>query len=252
MITGCARGLGKATLELFLKMESGPILGIDNFFDKDFEKSLNLTERQREKLMLKQQNTFEDEVEKSFEEFVSKHKTIDHVVNTAGIALAYPIYWKNGRSYSMSNAYDLINFNTYGTFNVTRLASKYMIDESINENEPKSKCIINVSCLSTKLPCLGQTFYAASKGALESATLCIARELAPFNIRCNTIGVGYFDTDLIRASEVGLEQHINESSLAPNRLGRPDEFAHLVQVIIENQMLNGSCIRLDAGAIALN
>lgn len=248
VITGCGSGLGKATLEWFLNKGSGPILGIDRLFEDGYEESLDIREEHRKKLVLRKQDTFSEDIDQCLGEFVSQHKRIDNLVNVAGVALAFALYWKNsGHIYDIEHMKNLLKFNTYGTFNMSRLASKYMIENSTN-SQFKTKCIINASCISTTSPSMGQSAYAGSKSAIDATTLCLARELSPFNIRCNTINVGFFDTRLIRASEEMVASLLCDSSLAPKRLGHGSEFAHLVQTIIENEMLNGACIRLDAGA----
>lgn len=256
LITGCGSGLGKATLQWFLKNGSGPILGIDRDFEKDFENSLDLNDDQKSNLLLKTHDTFDEEqTEKSLSEFTNKFGPIDNVINSAGVALAFPLYWKTGAVFSNDHAESLLKFNTVGTFNIIRLASRFMIESSTSRSNislsgslNRTRCIINTSCISTTAPSLGQSFYAATNSALDSMTLCIARELSHYKIRCNTINVGYFDTKLLRSSESRVAEHIGNISLTPKRIGHPDEFAHLVQAIVENQMLNGCCIKIDAGA----
>lgn len=253
VITGCGSGLGKATLEWFLKRECGPTLGIDIQYEDNYEETLDLNDEQRSRLVLRKHGTFNaKDVESSLKDFVSKNGTIDNVINVAGVALAFTFYNDNSKSiYSIKHASDLVKFNTLGTFNMIRLASRFMTDCALQEEQKKSRCIINTSCISTSKPSIGQTFYAASNGSIDSMTLCVARELSPFNIRCNTINVGYFDSRLARASEERVCNYIaKEVSLCPKRLGTPNEFAHLVQAIVENSMLNGCCIKLDAGTIA--
>lgn len=250
VITGCGSGLGLATLQRFLKNGSGQILGIDRFFPPDYEKKLDLCNGQEDKLILRTHDTFDEtKTEASLSEFVSKYGRIDNVINVAGVALNFLLYSKNSQTvYDCDHAQNLLKFNTIGTFNVIRLASKYMIENNLTNND-RTKCIINTSCLSTSAPALGQTFYAGSKSAIDSMTLCIARELSPFNIRCNTINVGYFDTKLLNSSDEKVTEYIaSQVALCPKRIGKPDEFAHLVQAMIENQMFNGCCVKIDSGS----
>lgn len=256
VITGCGSGLGRGTLQWFLRNGSGPILGIDRKFEENFEKELDLTDEQRSKLLLKQHDTFDEKLtEQSLTEFVQKYGSIDNVINVAGVALAFLLSSKtNVNNYELKHVEALNNFNTVGTFNVIRLASKLMIEDSLKTIEQgsdiiKNRCIINTSCISTTAPTISQTYYAASKAALDSMTLCIARELSPFSIRCNTINVGYFDTKLLRSSDSKVADYITSHiALCPKKLGQPEEFAHLVQTIVENQMINGACIKIDAGS----
>lgn len=248
VITGCGSGLGRATLQNFIKNGSRAILAIDRHFEPDFIDRLGIDDKDKSKIFLRSHDTFDDKAEQSFSEFVEKYGAIDNLINVAGVCLAFVMSEKT--LYNMEHANNLINFNTLGTFNMIRHASKYMIQSNIKSEESlkkdRTKCIINTSCISTSFPSVGQTFYAASKASLDSLTLCIARELSPFNIRCNTINVGHFDTKLLRAlDEKVLEFAAKEICGCPKRFGYPDEFAHLVKSIVENHMLNGCCIKLD-------
>lgn len=251
VITGCASGLGLATLQRFIRNGSGPILGIDRYYPPDFEKNLELKDEFREKLLLKTHDTFDEaKTEASLSEFVSQYGRIDNVINVAGVALAFLLHSKKSTNiYEYRHIDNLTRFNLIGTFNVTRLASKFMVDDNLNKENNRSKCIINTSCQSTTSPSIGQTFYVGSKSAIDSMTLCIARELGQFNIRCNTINVGFFKSKLMETSDTRVVDFLTSHVvLCPKRLGEADEFAHLVQAMVENQMFNGCCVKINAAA----
>jgi 3-hydroxyacyl-CoA dehydrogenase/3-hydroxy-2-methylbutyryl-CoA dehydrogenase len=97
---------------------------------------------------------------------------------------------------------------------------------------------------------IGQAAYAASKGAIVGMTLPIARDLAPLGIRVVTIAPGLFSTPLLAGLPEKVQNELGAMVPNPSRLGRPDEFAHLVCTTIENHMLNGEVIRLD-GALRM-
>ena len=92
---------------------------------------------------------------------------------------------------------------------------------------------------------IGQAAYSASKGGVVAMTLPVARELARFGIRVMTIAPGIFDTPLLAALPEPARISLGQQVPFPSRLGRPEEFAALVQHLIENEMLNGEVIRLD-------
>lgn len=95
----------------------------------------------------------------------------------------------------------------------------------------------------------GQVGFSASQMAINSMTLPLARDLSKQGIRVNTIATGFIETPLItRTNAQELYDYIIASTPLPSRLGQPDEFALLVQSIIENNMLNGEIIRLDGAA----
>jgi NAD(P)-dependent dehydrogenase (short-subunit alcohol dehydrogenase family) len=81
-------------------------------------------------------------------------------------------------------------------------------------------------------------------------TLPIARELALFGIRCVAIAPGIFRTPMLAAMPQEVQDSLARQIPFPQRLGKPEEFAELVQSIFENTMLNGTTIRLD-GAIRM-
>jgi NAD(P)-dependent dehydrogenase (short-subunit alcohol dehydrogenase family) len=79
-------------------------------------------------------------------------------------------------------------------------------------------------------------------------TLPLARDLASQGIRVMTIAPGIMDTPLLDAASPDLKEQLAQIHVFPKRLGSPDEFAALVAHIVENPLLNGEVIRLDAGA----
>jgi NAD(P)-dependent dehydrogenase (short-subunit alcohol dehydrogenase family) len=97
---------------------------------------------------------------------------------------------------------------------------------------------------------IGQVAYAASKGGIVAMTLPMARELASSGIRVVTIAPGIFLTPMMASMSAEVQQSLAAQAPFPPRLGKPEEYAALVQQIVENSMLNGETIRLD-GAIRM-
>lgn len=97
---------------------------------------------------------------------------------------------------------------------------------------------------------IGQTAYAASKGGVVALTLPMARDLSSLGVRVNCIAPGIIDTNLL----AGLNDEMRETLAAtvpfPKRLGKPEDFAHLVLSVIENGYMNGETIRMD-GALRM-
>jgi NAD(P)-dependent dehydrogenase (short-subunit alcohol dehydrogenase family) len=81
-------------------------------------------------------------------------------------------------------------------------------------------------------------------------TLPLAREFARYGIRVNTIAPGIMETPMLQGLPQAAQDSLGEQVPFPSRLGRPGEYASLVQHIIENPYLNGETIRLD-GAIRM-
>ncbi|SEI84501.1 short chain dehydrogenase [Azotobacter beijerinckii] len=97
---------------------------------------------------------------------------------------------------------------------------------------------------------IGQAAYAASKGGVVAMTLPIARELCRYGIRVMAIAPGIMETPMLLGMPGELRDSLARMVPFPNRLGRPGEYAALVEHIFANQYLNGEVIRLD-GAIRM-
>lgn len=143
----------------------------------------------------------------------------------------------------------IIQINLVGTFNAWRLAATAMI-----ANEPDDQAergvLIGTASIAAYDGQIGQVAYSASKGAVVGMTLPVARDLAQHGVRVNTIAPGLFDTPLLAALPEEARVSLGRSVPFPQRLGDPTEYAQLAQQLIENQMLNGTVIRLD-GAIRM-
>src|SRR5699024_11578681 len=111
--------------------------------------------------------------------------------------------------------------------------------------------IINTASVAAYDGQIGQAAYSASKGGVVGMTLPIARDLANVGIRVMTIAPGLFATPLFASLPEPAQEALGKMTPFPSRLGHPSEYAHLVQSIIENPMLNDEVIRLD-GAIQMH
>ncbi|MDF2747837.1 MAG: 3-hydroxyacyl-CoA dehydrogenase [Propionibacteriaceae bacterium] len=169
------------------------------------------------------------------------------VVNCAGVATPGRVIGKRG-VLPLADFRAVIDINLVGTFNMLRLGAAAMID-----NEPLDGdrgLVIMTASVAAYDGQIGQAAYAASKGGIVSLTLTAARDLADKAIRVMSIAPGVMETPMM-AGLPGDTKTILEAQVPhPPRLGRPEEYAMLVQSIIANPLLNGEVIRLD-GALRL-
>jgi NAD(P)-dependent dehydrogenase (short-subunit alcohol dehydrogenase family) len=143
----------------------------------------------------------------------------------------------------------IVQINLIGTFNAMRFAAAAMIgNEPLHDGE-RGVCV-NTASIAAFDGQVGQIAYSASKGGVVAMTLPAARDLAQYGIRVNTIAPGLFDTPLLAALPEEARQKLGAGVPYPQRLGAPDEYAHLACHIAENRMLNGETIRLD-GALRM-
>lgn len=162
------------------------------------------------------------------------------LVNCAGIGLAKKTLSK-GKAHDLESFERVLKINCVGTFNTVRIAA---------EKFPNGGCIVNTASIAAYDGQRGQAAYAASKGAIAAMTLPLARDLASLSIRVVTIAPGLFLTPLLEGLPPAVQSDLASHVPFPNRLGHPDEFAHLVDAVITNPMLNGEVIRLD-GALRM-
>jgi len=170
------------------------------------------------------------------------------LVNCAGIAVAQKILGKEG-PHDLAAFAKVIAVNLTGTFNLMRLCAAAMARAEPNEDGERG-VIVNTASIAAFDGQIGQAAYAASKGAIVSMTLPAARELARNGIRVLTIAPGIFETPMLAKVPPAARATLAAEVPFPSRLGKPEEFAALVQHIVENPMLNGETIRLD-GALRM-
>ena len=170
-------------------------------------------------------------------------------VNCAGIAPAQRIVGRNGPA-PLDGFRRVVEVNLIGAFNVMRICAADMAGlEPVNETGERGVMIATASVAAYEGQ-IGQAAYAASKAGLVGMTLPLARDLASLGIRVMTIAPGLMDTPMLAGLPGEVRDRLAASAPFPRRLGRPGEFADLVEHVIANAMLNGSVIRLD-GAIRL-
>jgi NAD(P)-dependent dehydrogenase (short-subunit alcohol dehydrogenase family) len=177
------------------------------------------------------------------------------VVNCAGIAIGEKtasIDKKTGeaRFHALESFQKTIAVNLTGTFNMISKCAAGMISADPITSDGGRGVIINTASIAGVEGQIGQVAYAASKGGVIGMTLPVARDLMRDGIRCCTIMPGLFHTPMV----AGLPEDVQASLAAnvpfPARLGDPAEYAKLTLHIVDNDMLNGECIRLD-GALRM-
>lgn len=186
--------------------------------------------------------------ERAVAEAVEANGGLNLAVNCAGIIGTGRVL---GREAPMELAYftHTIMVNLVGSFNIAKTAANVMQHNQPNEQGERG-VIINTASVAAFEGQIGQAAYAASKGGVVGMTLPMARELARFGIRVMTIAPGIFWTPMIDNMPEQVQQSLNASIPFPSRLGKPEEFAAMVQHITENSYLNGTTIRLD-GAVRM-
>ncbi|MFJ6532812.1 SDR family NAD(P)-dependent oxidoreductase [Microbacterium sp. NPDC091662] len=170
------------------------------------------------------------------------------VVNCAGIAPPAKVLDREGHPAVLADFERVIRINLVGTFNVISQASAVIAKNELHDEE--RGVIVNTASVAAFDGQIGQPAYSASKGGVHAMTLPVARELARYGIRVCTIAPGIMETPMLMGLPQAAQDSLGQQVPFPSRLGRPDEYAALVQQIVENGYLNGETIRLD-GAIRM-
>jgi NAD(P)-dependent dehydrogenase (short-subunit alcohol dehydrogenase family) len=173
---------------------------------------------------------------------------INLLVNCAGIVGAGKLLGKDG---PMSGEYfeKVIRVNLIGTFLCDKTAAAVMQTNAPNDDGERG-VIIHTASVAAFEGQIGQVAYSATKAGIAGMTLPIARELARAGIRCVAIAPGIFMTPMLASLPQDVQDSLGKQVPFPPRLGRPAEFAQMVQSIVEIPTLNGETIRLD-GAIRM-
>jgi 3-oxoacyl-[acyl-carrier protein] reductase len=188
----------------------------------------------------------EEEVVALFDDIAADFGAIHGLVNNAGIIRdAFMLKYKDGKQVSkmtLDQWQAVIDVNLTAVFLCAREAGAKMIESG------EKGCIINISSIS-RSGNMGQTNYSAAKAGVQAMSVVWAKELARYGIRCASIAPGFVSTELVMSMKPEAREKMTKP-IPAGRLGQPDEIAHTVQFIFENDYVNGRCIEVD-GALRL-
>jgi NAD(P)-dependent dehydrogenase (short-subunit alcohol dehydrogenase family) len=243
IIVGGASGFGKATAELLAK-RGASVAVLDRPQSKGHEVADSIGG-----IFHNVEVTDFSGTEQALQEAIDALGGLHIVVTTAGGTTAGGGIGE--RTVKRDGPHDLESFrttqdlNVVGTFNISRLAAWHM-----SKNDPEDDergVIINTSSIAAFEGQIGQIAYSASKAAIAGMCLTMARDLGSLGIRVLAIAPSLFATGLTQGIPDDFAAQLTKDAAFPKRLGRPEEYAKLAAAIVENPMLNGQCIRLDAG-----
>ncbi len=245
VITGGASGLGAATATYFVGLGAKVIMvDMNQQMGEELQGRLG---RNAEFQLL--DVTSEAAAEAFFQHIDNKYGQLNGLVNCAGIAPSAKVLGRDGL-HDLAMFQKVLNINVSGTFNMIRYAARLIAKYELKNGEEERGVIVNTASVAAFDGQIGQSAYAASKGAVTAMTLPLARELARESIRVMTIAPGIMETPMLKGLPQNVQDSLGQMVPFPPRLARPEEFAHLVGHIFENGYLNGEVIRLD-GAIRM-
>lgn len=245
LVTGGASGLGESTVRRFVKGGANAVV-----LDLQEERGQALANELGKQVAFIKCNIVEpDNVQAAIKFTIDKFGHIDVLVSCAGIATAMKTADAKKGPHDMDVFKRAVDINLIGTFDVIRSCAQAMLANEPNVDGERG-VIINTASVAAFDGQIGQVAYAASKAALVGMTLPLARDLSGVGIRALAIAPGIFFTPMLASLPENVQEALGKMVPFPARLGKGDEFACLVQQIVENPMLNGESIRLD-GAIRM-
>lgn len=245
VITGGASGLGAATAR-HLHAHAARVVMVDMNAELGQAMQQELGENSQ---FVQLDVTDEAAVAAFYVQLEQDYGQLNGLINCAGIAPSAKILGKNG-IHDLATFQRAMNINVVGSFNMLRFAADLMSKYTLQAGEEERGVIINTASVAAFEGQIGQTAYAASKGAVVAMTLPLARELAQHAIRVMAIAPGIMETPMLQGFPEKVQQALGAMVPFPSRLAKPDEYAQLVRHICENGYLNGDVIRLD-GAIRM-
>ncbi len=234
IVTGGARGIGKAIVETLAKKGIRVIAN----YNKSEEKAKILKEElEKENIKI---DIFQADVSKKVEckkliqYVINQYGKIDILVNNAGISKIQLIDEVTEEDWN-----EMIYTNLYSAFCMCQEAIPYMINR-------KSGTIINISSVWGIVGASQEVVYSITKAGMDGLTKALAKEVGPSNIRVNSIAPGYIETDMNKEfSEEVLEQIKEETPL--ERIGKPEDIAKCVEWLIEDNFTTGQIISINGG-----
>ncbi|HDR8982669.1 SDR family NAD(P)-dependent oxidoreductase [Burkholderia vietnamiensis] len=248
VVTGGASGLGAATVRRLAA--HGVKVAIFDFNDDQGQ----ALAAEIGGLFCKVDVTSDEQVDTAFATARDAHGQERILVNCAGTGNAIKTASRDKHSgasqhFPMKDFERIIQINLLGTFRCIAKSAAGMLQLAALDDGERG-AIVNTASVAAQDGQIGQAAYSASKAAITGMTLPIARDLMSEGIRVNAIMPGIFDTPLMSGMPDNVRAALAATVPFPKRLGRPEEFAQLVETMIVNSYFNGECVRLD-GAIRM-
>ena len=244
VITGARRGMGRTHAILFA--EAGAKVLVSDISQEDCQKVVDeIRAKGGEAQAVKCDISKKDEVENMIKQAVDKWGKIDILVNNAGIVEFKPFVDITEADWDKT-----LNINLKGYFLCTQAAAKEMIKQ-------RSGVIVNIASIAMGqigIGFPGIVHYCASKGGIVAMTQALAGELAPYNIRINTIAPGAIDTPM--AASTKDNEKVLEGTVARiplHRMGKPEEISSAALFLASeaSSYMTGATVVVDGGWVAV-
>jgi len=237
IVTGATSGIGKAIAKAYLNHGAKvTIVDVDEERLPETEKELA---KFKEKILLIKGDVIKvEDIRKVVDKTVKKWKKIDILVNNAGVGTISSLIEMTEEEWDY-----VLDVNLKGMFLFTREVAKIMIEQ-------EDGCIINISSINEEIPLAGEIHYCVSKGGVKMLTRTVALELAPYNVRVNSIAPGMTETAL--TEEVLVIPELKNAILHQipfGKIGKPEDVAKVAVFLASDyaSWVTGATIHVDGG-----
>jgi 3-oxoacyl-[acyl-carrier protein] reductase len=240
-ITGAGQGLGRA-MAVYMAGKGARIAVIDLNQEQMDETRAQIEAAGSSASTFQCNVANEQQVEETFNAIVTQMGGLHGLVNNAGILRdGLMVKAKDGEISKMSLQHwqAVIDVNLTGVFLCGREAAVKMIESG------EGGCIINISSIS-RAGNMGQSNYSAAKAGVASMAVVWAKELARYNIRANAIAPGFIATEMTAGMKPEALEKMT-AGIPAKRMGQPDEIAHTVAYLMENDYVSGRIVEVDGG-----
>jgi NAD(P)-dependent dehydrogenase (short-subunit alcohol dehydrogenase family) len=243
LVTGGASGLGEATVRRLVAGGAKAVI-----LDRDKDRGNSLAKELGSAVAFAAADVTDTDQVQAAVDKAGELGSLRIAVNCAGVGWAKRTLGRDGSPHELDLYKTVIGINLIGTFNVLRLAASAISKTEAGEDGERG-VIVNTASAAAFDGQIGQIAYSASKGGI-GMTLPAARDLAPAGIRVLAIAPGVFDTPMLALLPPPAREALTKDVVFPKRLGHADEYARVVQTMVETPYLNGEVIRLD-GALRM-
>lgn len=237
IVTGGAKGIGKATVIKFLN--EGAIVDLWDLDEAKGNELVSDLSAQGFKLSFQKVDVSNiSEVNSAVEFLITKHGKIDVLVNNAGITLDASL-----KKMTPDQWQKVIDVNLTGVFNCTKIVSQFML-------EKQNGVILNATSVVGLYGNFGQTNYVAAKSGVIGMTKVWARELGRKGITVNAVAPGFIETEMVAAMPENVLAGMREKTPV-GRLGKPEDIANAYVFLASSEasFINGAVLSVDGGIV---